>query len=145
MSNPIEIDKRIIQQAGAFIIFGLENIDGTQKKFNDYKDEGIVELREKKHELEEKIIYEKDSRKINKLNVEIAKLGREIPFKKERNFSKLLENVIQADASSTIKNLGLRYSQEAWIKPHLREGTARIQIRSKYKKAILGGVKYAGY
>lgn len=157
--QPYRLDKRIIQQSGAFIIFGLEDISKAQKQFNDYSDSKIDELNQSKSDLESKLRNleserEKDELEgieednlddqLREIGLSIAKLDREIPRREEELFSKTLENIVQSDASKIIENLSLSYSQEAWIKPHLKEGKARIKIQSKYKRAILGELNMLG-
>lgn len=157
--QPYRLDKRIIQQSGAFIIFGLEDINKAQKQFNDYSDSKSRELNKLKEKLESRQRNLESRRKndesegvensdlddqLRKLGISIAKLDREIPRRQAEIFDKCLEGVVQSDSSRIIKDLSLPYSQEAWIKPYLREGDARIKIKAEHKRAILGELSMLG-
>lgn len=136
--NPIKMDRRVIQQSGAFIIFGLEDISSAKTRAEEViKDDMDI----KKHQID-----------IKKLNIttqddmtQIMKIEKDIKEKKEHIWYNCLEQVAQEEAYFLLDDLEFMYSPEVFLGyKNIREGAARIKIKSKFKKAIISELDMLG-
>lgn len=154
--QPYRVDKRIIQQAGAFIIFGLEDFEKADNLYELYSenDNNYHELKGEVEELTEKIKSDIDTKGETEPCCVELKSKFENAIKNYRSSCKKdkLEYVCQRDASVIINNLGVLYSPENQLVTKMKkknrntdsQGIARIQIRQQYKKRILDELDMLG-
>lgn len=132
--KPYRIDPRVEHQSSAFLIFGLEKLDGAREITEERirKDDELQDLND---------TYKRSKKEDWRIGGKTFKTLSQIKERKKEIFENSYISQIQEDVNHEVYKLGIMYSPTFGNRSG---GQARLRIKSDYKRQILDELSLEG-